>query len=336
MPTAEEISKKRRKDILERKRTRIREAAEATEKKEAARRPTDPVLLGREDAAAIERNRAARLGLPAPEISPEGIIAPIETPEEIAVAAEIREGPGLEAQFEEAGVFKEPEIVPIISPEQENLGVILRIAEDVIPGLKTLKDFSKRFDLKEAIPQAEITMIAEDIKEGIIAETSVEIDIRIDETETQLTEMGLAVFPIVGAAVVGGIVAGPTREFVGTDGQIASLELALSQYNEMITIPARSIQSGLPPEIAFEKLDRMEEGILALESQLKISALTSVKVGLALRGRGVEARILKLKEKLQESRRIVALRMTQEAFGEVDVPRSMAFLRQLQNERKGI
>ena len=47
-------------------------------------------------------------------------------------------------------------------------------------------------------------------------------------------------------------------------------------------------------------------------------------------------RIIKIKEKVQERRRIVALRMTQEAFGEVDVTRSMAFLRKLQNERKGI
>ena len=275
-------------------------------------------------------------------------------PEEPVIAPELEEK--LATQFEERQVGKQPEIVPIISPEQENLGVMLRIAKSAFKSVFTksiiqdqVKDYLKRSET-ETIPLAEITMIEEDLKESVMIETSAEIDIRMVETENGLMQEGLlpptylpprteqvtvaGVAAGAGAVLVAQTVTRPLGEFIGTDGQIASLELALSQYNEMITIPARSVATGLPTDIAFDKLDRMEEGILALESQLKISALTSPKVALALRGRGVEARLLKLKEKLQESRRIVFLRTTQEALGEVDVPRSMAFLRRLQNERE--
>jgi len=288
-------------------------------------------------------------------ISGRGQVSPEEYKKELAgrkiVAAGGREvgaeekkleevAPELEKTFEERRVFEEPVVEPIIPPEQENLGVMLRIAKSLIPKslTKVYKDIDKLGGLvdlssQEPISQAEITMLDADLKEGIISETSAEMDVRVEETEKILIENGIPLFPIVAGAVAVGAVGGPVKEFVGTDGQIASLELALSQYNEMITIPARSLTSGLPPNIAFDKYDRMEEGILALESQLKLSALTSPKVALALRGRGVEARLLKLKEKLQEGRRMVALRMTQEVTGEIDVPTSMAYLRKLQNER---
>ncbi len=258
--------------------------------------------------------------------------------------------PGLEATFVERQVGKEVIQEPIIPPEQENLGVMLRIAESIIPDI--IKQETKIAGIpikdliggkKKAISQVEITTIAADLREAVISQSSAEMDRIIIDTENGITEIGLlppnflppvtkevGVAGIVAAGVAGGIVSGPIKEFVGTDGQIRSLELALSQYNEMITIPARSIAAGLPPEIAFDKLDRMEEGILALESQLKLSSLTSTKVALALRGRGIEARLLKLKEKLQEGRLLVFQRATQEAFGEVDIPSSMSFLRSLQ------
>ena len=242
---------------------------------------------------------------------------------------------------EQEKVFEQPVLEPIISPEQENLGVMLRIGKSLIP-----KSFTKAyknidtlggladFSGAQTIPQAEITMITADLQDAVLAETSVEIDTRIEGTEEVLIQNGIPLIGVVGAAVVGSAIAAPVKEFVGTDGQIASLELALSQYNEMITIPARSIDSGLEPQTAFDKLNRMEDGMLALEEQLKISSLTSPKVALALRGRGVEARLLKLKEKLQEGRRIVFQKMLQEGFGEVEVSESVRFLRQLQNERK--
>ena len=289
----------------------------------------------------IETGRARREGRPEPTLVAKDIARP---PEPLTEEQRGLVEPELVAVAEREKVFEEPVVEPIIQPEQENLSVMVRIVKSLIP-----KSISKAFkdidtvggilDFKETEPisQAEITMIAADLQEAVIAESSVEIDKRIEETEELLIQQGIplaAIATVVGAAVVGGIVAAPIKEFVGTDGQIRSLELALSQYNEMVTIPARGIDSGLDPQVAFDKLSRMEDGILALEAQLKISALKSVKVGLALRGRGVEARLLKLKEKIQEARRIVFGKMAQEAFREVEVTESIRFLRRLQNEGK--
>ena len=337
---------------LERKRKRIRDRATALEQKIAA--PRSRSLAGTSEARELAEARATRAGKVAVE-TPEGFEE--RTPEEAQLIPSLPEQERLEerrtlaeetlpGQFEERGVFREITQEPILPPEQENLGVVTRIIKDLLPDFSTgifgdrsaLKDTFLALEKGEPISQAEITMIEEDIREGIIVETSSEIDLRIDETEGILIQNGLGLVPLAtGAAgvLVAQAITRPLAQFIGTDGQIASLELALSQYNEMITIPARSIDgSGLPPEIAFDKYDRMEEGILTLESQLKLSALTSPAVALSLKGRAIEARLIKLKEKLQEGRRIVALRVTQEAFGEVEIPKSVAFLRRLQEDRK--
>ncbi len=250
----------------------------------------------------------------------------------------------VQQQFEEEGVFKEIVQEPIISPEQENLGVIARIANNLLGGAfdtskgilgdKTALEGTIFAPDAEPIPQAGITTIEKDLEEGIRTETLAQIDVRIDETETILIENGIPLAAAAGGAIIGAALIAPIKEFVASDGQIASLELALSQYNEMLTIPSRSLDAGLTPTEAFDKYNRMEEGMLALESELRRAALTSTKVGLALRGRGVDARLIKLKEKLQEGRRNVANKILQEGFGEVDILQSLVFLRSLQNERK--
>lgn len=325
---------------------RNREIAEAEAKRmeDIGKRKRQDIIT--KEIAETRAEREGKVAVPLAgergfeELTPEqAALKPSVAEQERKMEMETKAEETLPGVFEEAGVFKDIEQMPIIPPEQENLSVILRIGESLIPksltkAYKTIDTLGGLADFKKPISQAEITMINDDLKNVIEIETSAEIDARIEETEKGLVEMGIPVLPLIGAAVITGAIAAPTKEFVGTDGQIRSLELALSQYNEMITIPARSVLSGLPPEMAFDKYDKMEADILALEEQLKLSALTSTKVALALRGRGVEARLFKLKEKLQEGRRLVALRMTQEAFGEVEVSKSMAFLRRLQNERK--
>lgn len=255
----------------------------------------------------------------------------------------------LPGTFEEAGVFKDVEQERIIPPEQENLGVMGRILKAMIPAsLDTSKGLLgdrsalngtifNRVEKGEPVSQAEITMLEDDLKEEIKAETSAEIDQRLQDTEETLMANGISLTAIgtgIGAIVVASAVRQPVGEFIGTDGQIASLENALSQYNEMTVLPARGVKSGsLDPQKAFDKYDRMEEQIFQLEQQLKLSAQESTKVALALRGRALEARLLKLKEKIQDGRREVALVMTSEAFGEIEIPQSVSFLRSLQNER---
>ena len=238
----------------------------------------------------------------------------------------------------ERRVFEEPKQELIIPPEMENLSVMARIGRSIIP--KPVRDTMDFFNLQktinkqEALSMAEISMLEGDLKQGVEIATSQEIDARIDETENILKLNGIPLLAVVGTTLVGQAVLSPIREFIGSDGQITSLENALSQYNEMISIPARSVEAGLSPEMAFDKLDRMEEGILALERQLKLSAMESPKVAIALRGRALEARLYKLKTKLQEARIKVLSVQAQEAFGEREVVDSMAFLRRLQNEGK--
>lgn len=290
----------------------------------APNKPTNTVIEGvpQTEKSLLERKEVATL-------ESEGAVKR-RTPQE---TAELEAG--LESTFEEQGVFKDVTQVPISTPEQENLGVVKRIAESLIPdSIQKINDF---FTLKapgDVIPEAEIRTIEAEIKEGVRAETSIEIDDRIEETEDLLVQNGIPLLSVVGGAIIGSAVSGPVGEFVGTDGQIASLELALSQYNEMITIPARSLDAGLTPSEAFDKYNRMEDSILALDSELRTAALTSPKVALALRGRGVDARLIKLKEKLQEGRRDVAFRMAQESFGEIELTDSLLFLRRLRDERK--
>ncbi len=265
----------------------------------------------------------------------------------------------LTAKAEEEGVFEEPTVEPIISPEQENLTVVGRVLKGMVPegslkdkfmtnifGGRSIKSIEKK-----PLSQVEITTIEEDVKEFIEIETSAQIDSRIVDAEGTIISIGLIppeVLPdikkevsLLGVAgTVGGIVGAeavtrPFTKFVGTDEQIQSLELTLSQYNEMLTIPSRGVTSGrLSPEAAFDKYDRMEQGILILEQQLHLSALESPSVALSLKGRAVEARLLKLKEKVQEGRRVTFNRMAQEAYGEVDIAKSTAFLRRLQDDNK--
>lgn len=243
----------------------------------------------------------------------------------------------------ERRVFDPIEQLTISTEAEEDLRVMVRIAKSLIPEslskvykaidtIGGLADFNK----KTFISPSEITSINEDMKAAIEAESSAQIDARIDDTNQLLIETGISIpiLPLVVGAVAVSTISKPISEFTGTDGQIKSLELALSQYNEMITIPARSLAVGLDPMIAFDKYDEMELGIIALEQQLKQSGRTSIKVALALRGRGIEARVLKLKEKLQEGRRIIFNRMAQEVFGEVDVPKGMTWVRNLQRDLK--
>lgn len=240
--------------------------------------------------------------------------------------------------FEEQKVFDPVTHEPILPPEMEGAGVVKDIALNLLPEnirkpLANLLDFNLK-DYAQTPEGAAIQAAA--VQDAVISATSNEIDTRIGETEQVLIENGIGFGGLAagaGGVLVAQTITRPLSAFVGTDKQISNLELALSQYNEMITIPARSIDSGLSPDIAFDKLNRMEEGILALESELKRAAITSPDVRISLRGLGVDARLIKLKEKLQEGRRQVAAKMAARAFGEVPVTSSVAFLQQLQNEK---
>lgn len=251
---------------------------------------------------------------------------------------------GLEQQFQEAGVFKDVNQQPIISPEQENLGVIKDIFLSLIPEntrktLRGIDTFGGALDFsKPPKNQAEAEIQTKALTSEFQSQVGKEIDGRIEDTEKVLINNGIplgGVGGVVGGAIIGGAVGGPFSQFVGSDRTISNLELALSQYNEMITLPAQAVSSsGMSSTEAFDKLNRMEDGIDALEYELKKAAITSPNVRISLRGRGVDARLLKLKEKIQVERQQVAFTTTQQAFGEVPLSDAALFLQELKSKNK--
>ena len=275
------------------------------------------------------------------------------------------EKPRLEKQFDDASVFKEIEQEPIIPPEQENLGVISDIMRGVVRNLGAAKDlerkpfFSNLFKSlapgtrTEPMSQIEAEIQAKEMASQIKEVNVKIIDDQIGNTENILREAGIQIEELppmtregksekamsatgvitgVAGVGVGQAITKPLNQFVGTDGQISNLEMALSQYNEMITLPATGFDSGMTSTQCFDQLDRMEEGILALESQLRLSAIESASVRISLRGRAVDARILKLKTKIQNERMEVAKKTAARAFEEVPMTDSLSFLIELNNK----
>ena len=251
---------------------------------------------------------------------------------------------GLEQQFQEAGVFKEVTQEPIISPEQQDLGVMFRIAKSIIPkGVRkaflALPGQEDPFDVQlekgeEAVTQAEINFRTQLLQQAVTSEISLEIDKEIEESEEVLIQQGIPLVGVLGTVIVGTVVAQPLAQFIGTDKQIGNLEQALSLYSETLTRPAGAVVNGLSVDEAFQKLNRMEAGILLLEEQLKLAAITSPNVALSLRNAGIETRLLNLKDRLSFERTNVANRAAGIAFGEIELTRSMAFLQGLKKSRK--
>ena len=263
--------------------------------------------------------------------------------EELQPAIFPQQEQSLEKQFEEAGVFKEVSPVSIIPPQKVggNFENVMSVMKDI--GISLLPEsFKKGLEVMKSMELGNIVnnqnsaaIENELIKDSMNEITSSVIDEEIEKVRMIQNGIGLgSLAGVAGSAVIGSSIAGPVSEFVGTDGQIASLEMALSQYNEMLTLPSRAMDSGLPSEMAFEKLNVMEEEIKNLENQLKKSAITSMKVRIALKNTSVEARIFKLRQKLQNERGIVAQKTTAQTFGEADIPKSILFLQELRRKKK--
>lgn len=251
----------------------------------------------------------------------------------------------LTSTLEEGGVFKQEQIQqPIISPEQQNLGVMTRIAQSLVP--KGVRDVLFRLpgqespfdkivgEQQEAITDAEINYQNHLLKAAIDSEINSELDAEIAKAEETLTQFGIGA-PLAGAAgiVLGGAFLQPLSQFVGDDRKIGNLEQALSLYSEALSRPASAVQNGLSPEEGFAKLNRIEAAIFLLEERIKLAALTSPNVAISLRNAGIETRLQNLKDRLQFERTNIANKAIAQATEEQPITQSAAYLQQLKAER---
>jgi len=256
--------------------------------------------------------------------------------------AHIEEQKGiLEEQFREAGVFDPaPEIVPITTPEQENLGVMGRIAKSLIPS-----GIFERFNLnkvlenagKERLNEAEVQIGMAQVTNAIDAAAIQSIDTAIDE-QVQIMENAiplLGIGKIVGGVIVGGVLTDAIGQFVGSDKEVRNLEFAMTNLNTIYADITRAVNKGMTPQAAFDQLNKMEAVVNHLERLIQQAANTSPNIAISLRGRGIETKILQGRQKLQATRIEVASIAAQRAFGEVDVPGSMAFLQEMETKYKG-
>lgn len=250
--------------------------------------------------------------------------------------------PQLEQQFQQAGVFQSNIPTEPIVPEGERagIGVIGNIAKSLIP-----ESIRKAYEFTTLQgPQGETGFGTDPLLDTQVLMSSLNqassegIDARISETEQKLVLNGIPIAGVltgVGAAAISSAVTGPVGEFVGTDRQISNLGEALSQYEEMVTLPAQAARNGMDSQEAFDKLTRMEDGIIAIIQRIQVAKNESPNIQISLRDIAIDARVNKLREKIQNSRREVAQIETERAFGETNIPQSTIFLNKLFNERKG-
>lgn len=242
----------------------------------------------------------------------------------------------------EERVFEQPVLEPLV-PEgmrQGSAGVIFDIAKNVLgqgllqkAGIVNLKsDLQKATEENRDLAAEEFAMLQKRVKIAVGDETTAEMDKQIKTAEENLVAFGLPVPAVTGAA--GGLASGtilPTiSEAIGDNKKIGFLDTALSQYTETIPTVAASIDSGVSPDTIYDKLDRMEAGVNYLEEEIKLAAIQSSNVQISLRDKGIELRILKIKEKIQAARQATLAKEAARAFGEVELTDSMAFLQSLQ------
>jgi len=256
--------------------------------------------------------------------------------------AHIEEQKGvLEEQFREAGVFDPaPGIVPIATPEQENLGVIGRIAKSLVPS-----GIFERFNInsvlesakKEKFSEAEVQIGMAQVTNAIDAAAIQSIDTAIDE-QVQIMENAiplLGIGKIVGGVIVGGVLTDAIGQFVGSDKEVRNLEFAMTNLNTIYADITRAVNKGMTTQAAFDQLNKMENVVNHLERLIQQAANTSPNIAISLRGRGIETKILQGRQKLQSTRIEIANLAAQRAFGEVDVPGSIAFLQEMETKYKG-
>ena len=271
---------------LERKRKRIRDAAEALERKRAAESPSKPSTLNRQDAFDLARSRAKKAGLPPPTTDAFGRINPV--PEEVeqqragqiereAVGREFLqerdflEGDRVRPERVELDIEREGiERIPVIGPGIKALGSfagknsILGIAvKKEMFGLKKNEEFQTLIQNPESARELALQKIQEDV---------------INELTTGSEKFGAVIesIPVVGGSVAkyaGALIESP-RENVDT------LVSEINKIGQIATNTREKVLTGKAgdPFNVFVRLEEYEEDMARMEQRIKILSIESAEL----------------------------------------------------------
>lgn len=223
--------------------------------------------------------------------------------------------PELAEKFGEAGVFEEPVLEPIISREQENLGVILDIGLSLIPdfgeklGIKALDPRGiKRRIAKERITETEIAMESFKIDKVMQTEIGKSFDNEIDETikGMEVVEFGLG---IGGGILIGwgiSIFAEPIKQWIGDDKKVKNLTTGLVKFETIISeIESVVVAGDMPYNDGLRRIQYIESIIDNFEAELKLASIQSANVRISLKGRDIEGKILSARIRANGSKRAI-------------------------------
>ncbi len=220
----------------------------------------------------------------------------------------------LASEFGAAGVFEEPEVVPIISPEQENAGVLMDMLVSLI-GIDKLPSppggidedtpaFRKRL-AEERVTETELAIQNLRIDKTLASEIVTTYD---EEIEATMVEMGLVSLPLLAAvgAGVGGFV-GSFAQLIGTDKKVKNLTTGIVKLETIATDIASTVSSGdMDTTEGFERIKQISLILDNMEAQLQLAAIDSANVRISLKGRDVAIKIFSGRSRINTSLREVA------------------------------
>ena len=246
----------------------------------------------------------------------------------------------LAGELGEAGAFEDVKQQPIIPPELVGTGgVISDVITSLFPkkGRNVRSAGQQRAEELEAqgpgITEPELTLLESQLTEEMKVNVAGIIEA---EEGKELVAMGLPAIPALAlgagvGAIISNLFANPIGQAVGSDKTVKNLENGLLNINELLTITEGAVASGaMSADKAFQKLDGWEEIVFGLEHELKLQAINSPNARISLRGRAIETRLIKIKERILDQRTAIA--RIQIARGlETDNPEEInAFMQQLE------
>ncbi len=275
--TAEERSKKRRREELERKNARIREGAEARTEKRATQTPSSQGTVNIQEREKIARERSERAGL-----APQGSIKRAETPAEIEVVKQVeRKKEGIEF-LEEREFSKEtrPERVQLDVPKREGAERLAIIgpslaATALSPLFTAGGPFNKEdFGIENDAHFQTLIQDPETARELALQAIQQQV---IDDMTTGSEKVG----SLIEALPIGGLVTKVAGELIESPrDNVDTIVREITTIGTTATNTREKVLTGKAgdPFKVIESLDTMEQRTFELEQRIKILSLESAEL----------------------------------------------------------
>ena len=215
-------------------------------------------------------------------------------------------GEELAKTFGEAGVFETPQLVPIISPEMENAGVLWDMLGSLVSVIDMSKDLegvlgkppiSAKEKAQERATETEIALQNSLVNKTLQSEIGKEYDEEIDQV---VVEMGLGLSVIAGA-VAGGFVSS-FAQLIGTDKKVKNLTTGIVKLETIASDIASKVTSGdLSYAEGFSRIETIGLILDDMEAQLQLAAIESANVRISLKGRDVAIKIFSGRSRINTS-----------------------------------